>query len=266
MNTLTIQHIVDYLQQDAALPENTVDVLETGSPSAPVSAVAFTFLPTHRVLEEAIALGVNLLISHEGVYYSHRDPLERADSDPVYAKKRRLIEENGLALYRYHDGCHYIKPDLITEGLVRALEWESHIEQRLPYVTIVHLPEPIKTREAAACAKRLLSIPYVRLAGDPDAVCRRIGVSVGYRGGGAATIPLYADHALDLVITGEGPEWEAPEYVRDAADQGNAKALIYLGHAESEEPGMRFIAERLQQRFPEILVHFLADRSVFEIR
>jgi putative NIF3 family GTP cyclohydrolase 1 type 2 len=90
-------------------------------------------------------------------------------------------------------------------------------------------------------------------------------VLVGYRGGGALAIPLYEQDSLDLVIAGEGPEWETPEYIRDAVHQGRSRALIMLGHAESEAPGMKYIAERLSVQLPGVPVHFVKEQPVFHI-
>ena len=58
-----------------------------------------------------------------------------------------------------------------------------------------------------------------------------------------------------MAITGEGPEWETPEYVRDALAQGKKRALIALGHGESEQPGMKYLAAILRERFPGLAVH-----------
>lgn len=55
--------------------------------------------------------------------------------------------------------------------------------------------------------------------------CQRIGLLAGYRGGGEVVIPLFQNQNLDLIIAGEGPEWESPEYVRDALQQGKKKHL-----------------------------------------
>ena len=78
-------------------------------------------------------------------------------------------------------------------------------------------------------------------------------------------IPLIESKKLDLVIYGEGPEWETPEYIRDAVYQQSGGAIIALGHAESEMPGMKYIAEMLKQSFPDIPVKFIPQAPVFKI-
>jgi len=87
----------------------------------------------------------------------------------------------------------------------------------------------------------------------------------GYRGGGTHAIPLIEKHRLDLVLCGEGPEWETPEYVRDAVRQVRSKALITLGHAESEAAGMKLLADRLQARYPGLPVRYIAEEPIFRI-
>ncbi|MNW68250.1 NIF3 (NGG1p interacting factor 3) [compost metagenome] len=79
------------------------------------------------------------------------------------------------------------------------------------------------------------------------------------------TIPLIQNKQLDLIIAGEGFEWETPEYIRDAVQQGKSKALIMLGHAESEAPGMNLLADRLAEQFTELSVHYVGERPVYTV-
>jgi hypothetical protein len=52
------------------------------------------------------------------------------------------------------------------------------------------------------------------------------------------------------LIVGEVSEWETAEYIRDANLLGSKIALIVLGHALSEEPGMEWLVEWLQPKLP----------------
>jgi hypothetical protein len=51
--------------------------------------------------------------------------------------------------------------------------------------------------------------------------------------------------------------------VRDAIDQGQKKALIILGHANSEEPGMKWLVNWLQPRLPDVRVTHLPAGDPF---
>ncbi|UUZ86283.1 Nif3-like dinuclear metal center hexameric protein [Paenibacillus sp. P26] len=261
---LTVEAVLQKLQEQAGRLEPTVDRPLFGSPGMEVTGIVTTFLASQDVLGQAAALGANLVISHEGLFYSHQEPQGWLAEDPVCLTKRQWIEQSGMAVFRFHDHVHRYRPDFITEGLVRALGWDSYVEEHLPAACIVSMPAK-SLRTLAEEVKSKLGIPYVRTVGGSGTHCSRIGLLVGYRGGGATSIPLMESHKLDLLIAGEGPEWETPEYIRDAVHQGRGKALMILGHAASEEPGMRYLAEQLSGEFPGVPVHFIAEKPLFQI-
>ncbi|AIQ59927.1 Nif3-like dinuclear metal center hexameric protein [Paenibacillus borealis] len=262
--TLTFRQVIEHLTAGIRKPDGTVDRLEPGAPESEVQGIVTAFGASQHVIEQAALLGANLIITHEGVFYSHQDNRDGLENDPVYLQKSSLIASTGVGIYRFHDYVHRYTPDGITEGLLRELEWEPYVERHLPHVSILSIPSATVS-EIAGYLKRQLHIPYVRAAGDLSAACSRVGVLVGYRGGSAAAIPLFEQESLDLVIAGEGPEWETPEYIRDAVRQGRSRALIMLGHAESEAPGMKLLAQRLTLQFPELPVHYIQDQPVFQI-
>lgn len=245
----------------ASRPSETVDGLLAGSPEAIVTGIATTFLATQAVVERAAALGLNMVISHEGIFYSHHPDRAGLESDEVARTKRRRIEETGINIFRLHDHIHRYRPDAITEGLVSALGWSGREREVLPEATIVTIEE-LALGELAAAIKQRLGLASLRLAGELSMACRRIGVFSGYRGNGATAIPLLGSGKLDVVVAGEGPEWETPEYVRDATHQGKGRALILVGHAASEEPGMRELAKRLERTWPALPVRFVPEEPV----
>lgn len=262
--TLTFGQVIGHLTAGIRKPDGTVDRLEPGAPESEVQGIVTAFSASQYVIEQAALLGANLIITHEGVYYSHQDNREGLENDPVYRQKSELVASTGVGIYRFHDYVHRYTPDGIIEGLLRELEWEPYVERHLPHVSILSLPAA-SVSEIAGYLKQQLHIPYVRAAGNLSAVCSRVGVLVGYRGGGAAAIPLFEQESLDLIIAGEGPEWETPEYIRDAVRQGRSRALIMLGHAESEAPGMKLLAQRLALQFPDVPVHYIQEHPVYQI-
>lgn len=260
---VTIQEVIDRLKDSGPDTVDGVDGLLFGDPDAPVSGIVTAFSATHRVLRRAIDLHADLVISHEGIFYSHRHVQAGKEADSVRREKERLIEEAGLAVYRCHDVVHR-RPDLITRGLIRALEWETYLEKELPEAGILSLPG-MTLKHLAEHVKERLNLPCLRVAGDLSAECRRVGILVGYRGGGRTAIPLFEEEGVDVVIAGEGPEWETPQYVKDAVFQGKGRAYVALGHAESEEPGMKYLAEILERAFPGLPVHFVPETPVFRV-
>lgn len=262
--SVTILEILKAITNPDVLPENTVDRLEYGDPDFVVKGVATAFIASQETIEKAISLGVNFIISHEGIFFSHRDKRQILKENQVYLEKCKLIEDNGIAVYRYHDGIHRSMPDGIMTGLLQSLKWQKYEAESSPSVSILEIPA-MELQDVIAHIKKELGIRYVRAMGDLSMLCRRVGILVGNRGSGEAVIPPFEKEHPDLVIYGEGPEWETPEYVRDAVWQGRQKALIVLGHAESEMPGMEYLARQLKVEFPELPIHFIPQKPIFQV-
>jgi len=244
---------------------NSVDGLICGDPERVVTGVAVVFSATQSVLAAADAAGANLIIAHEGPYYSHHPGAAWLETDAVYHAKRQWIEERGLAIWRNHDQWHQRQPDGITEGLVRALGCDRQVECYTSMAAVVTVPETTLGALASATAQRL-GTSFVRYAGESGQSCRKLGVLAGYRGTAAQALPLIAEYGVDTIVAGEGPEWELPDYIADAVYQGRPLGLILLGHAVSEEPGMRLLAEELQAAVPDVPVRYIAGAPPLAVR
>jgi putative NIF3 family GTP cyclohydrolase 1 type 2 len=261
---ITVQDVMDALTLPGGNPAGSVDKLLSGDCRQEVAGIVTCFMPTLYVIDKAAELGANLIVAHEGLFYSHHKRDELYEYSAVLQEKKRRIDAAGVAVYRCHDYSHRCVPDGITEGLVQTLGWAPYIRERHPAATIVEIP-PASVTEIAAQVKECLGVSFLRIMGDLKTECRRIGVFAGYRGGGQTVIPLIENERLDLVLYGEGPEWETPEYVRDSLHMGTSKALIVLGHGESEEPGMSALADRLRGIFSKIPVHYVKEEPLFRI-
>lgn len=242
---LTVREVIDDLMEPVGPLENTVDTLKCGCWDDPVTGIATAFMPSYAVLQMAAGLRLNLVIAHEGPFYRHDDDVSLVKNDPVYCGKMALLKQSNISLFRMHDSIHRLQPDRITSGLIKDLKWEQYVDSqavtielsRTIYLTPLTIPAA-SVREIAVHIKKQLQLPIVRVVGDLSAPCTRVGILPGYQGGGTLAIPYMQKGNLDLVITGEGPEWETPEYVRDAMAQNMNKAMIILGHENSEESGM----------------------------
>jgi hypothetical protein len=137
---ITFGDIIELLKAGTDPVSPTVDKLEPGSAGTRVTGIVTAFSASQYVIEQAISLGANLIISHEGIYYSHQDQREELGHDPVYQQKKGLTANAGLGIYRFHDGVHRYKPDGIMEGLLRALDWSQYVTEHRPAVSILSIP------------------------------------------------------------------------------------------------------------------------------
>ena len=95
--SITIGEVIQALKESAGHMEAGVDILHYGEPNARVTGIATTFVASQSVIERARTLGINLLITHEGLFYSHFGNKEWIEEDPVVQEKVRVIEESGMA-------------------------------------------------------------------------------------------------------------------------------------------------------------------------
>lgn len=237
----------------ATLPANTVDTVKAGDPSTPVTGIAATFLDTMQVLREADRLGLNLVITHEPTFYNHLDDATFFADDPVYREKLAFIQQHHMVVFRFHDQMHEVVPDPVAVGLVHAMGWQSYMDGGSPWrLTIPRTTLLVLSRELA----RKLNAPTLRVVGNPDLPITHVALLPGAAGSQKQIVALRSDD-VEVLLAGEVPEWETVEYVRDASAQGRHKALILLGHAISEEAGMKQCASDLRALFPNVKVQFV---------
>jgi putative NIF3 family GTP cyclohydrolase 1 type 2 len=110
--------------------------------------------------------------------------------------------------------------------------------------------------------KKIFPGNALNVVGNPDMKLSRVIFSAG-ASGSSAHIALLEDKNTDVVIAGEVPQWETYEYVRDAVTQGRNKAIIFLGHVTSEEPGMEYCAQWLRIFIKDIPIHFVEAKPSY---
>lgn len=251
----TIQQVIDTIIANipGAPYAKTVDVLKLGDPQQQVTGIAVTFLATYSVIEQAIAQNANLIIAHEPLFYNHLDEVAWLASNSVYQAKRHLLQDHHIAVWRFHDYLHSLRPDPTTIGILRALNWNQYVLADKPI--LCQLP-PRTLRALVGEIKSALRVNSVRVVGDLDMECRTVGIAVGAPGGGAHIRDLDSTN-MDVLLCGEIHEWETSEYVRDAMQLGQHKAIVVFGHAPSEEPGMQEIIPWLQSRLPQEKITYI---------
>ncbi len=246
----TVQNIIDTILTTipGAPFAETVDVLKSGDPAQEVTGIVTTFLGTQAIMQKAIDLGANFIISHEPVYYNHLDQTDWLADDPVYRAKRKLIDDHGLAIWRFHDYWHSHQPDGIKTGMLQALNWSQAYDPALPYLKLT----PITLGDLMAYLKDKLGCQRAQMVGRPDTLCSKIAYVTGSPGIEYQMEILHSE--VDVMIIGEINEWQTPEYIRDAQSQGLSKSLIVLGHEPSEEAGMAYLVEWLRPKYPDLKI------------
>lgn len=229
--------------------EMTCDILVAGNEDMEVKGIATTFMATIDVIEKAISEGVNFIITHEPTYYTGLDKEDWLVKDPIYIKKKKLIEENNIAIWRFHDRMHIGNSDLIYDGLIKELEWGKYLNKDYQFPHIYKIPKTT-LKELAKFFKEKLEMDVIQIVGSEDTICENVGILVGggSLGLGVEEMPmqLMNEHNLDIVVCGDITEWTLVPYVRDGNFLNMNKGLIIVGHERTEEAGMKHLPSWLE--------------------
>ncbi len=258
---LTVGDIMDrFIQRIPHAPfAQTVDTLKSGTRDQKVTGVVTTMFATVKVIQKSIELGANFIIAHEPTFYNHLDETDWLEEDDVFKFKRDLLEQNQIALWRNHDYIHSMKVDGIQIGVVNQLGWNDYYKQNavlnIPKTTLKGLIDHMKDR---------LDVPAMRYVGDLNQPIEKVLLLPGAIGG-RRQIEMAMKENPDVIIVGEAPEWETPEYVRNANEMGKEISYIATGHSASEEGGGAFMADWIRKNYPELPVHHLPSKNSLEI-
>ncbi|HPJ02449.1 MAG TPA: Nif3-like dinuclear metal center hexameric protein [Candidatus Limiplasma sp.] len=259
------------------LPEDkTCDRLMAGSLDNEVTKIVSTFMATVDVIVAAAKAGANFIITHEPTWFTGMDDTSWLQDDPVYLKKKELIEATGMNIWRFHDHMHFDAEDGIFRGFDLEAEWgEYHMPvdtnspfyrkgkdkdfcYQIPKTTLKGLVDYFKDK---------FEMPFIRIIGNPDMPVERVAVLLGggSLGLGNEHMPmeLMQNRNLDAILCGETTEWTLPAYVRDAAQLGMDKAILVLGHERSEEPGMKHLGSWLKSIVGDIPVLYIPSNEPF---
>ncbi|CAM3539478.1 Nif3-like dinuclear metal center hexameric protein [Marinicrinis lubricantis] len=265
---MKVQEVIDRVIFDTCGTnklEVTADKLMSGSADMEVKGIVTTFMATVDVIKQAVELGANMIITHEPTFYTGMDDIEWLERDPVYLAKKKLIEENGIAIWRFHDHMHMGHTDRIYDGLLNDIGWEPFLMKKHPPHT--YTIEETTLGELASFFKKRLNMQVIQIIGDPAMKCSKVGILVGggSLGLGREQMPmeLMRDQDLDVMVCGEILEWTLCAYVNDAQMLGMNKAMLVLGHERSEESGMKHMAQWLSPLVSGIPVTFVEAGEPF---
>ena len=248
------QIIAEILKNTGNAPiPNTVDVIKEGDPETQVTGIVTTMFATMDVLKQAVDKKCNLIVVHEPLYYNHLDQTESLKNDPVYLEKSKYIKDHKLVIWRFHDNIHVMKPDGIETGMVNKLGWKDFLVKGSTNQFI--MPETT-LKDLLKNLKQTFPKNSFYVVGNPDMKFTNVRLAAGAPGS-ASHIRLLEDKNTEVVLAGEAQQWETYEYMRDAVEQGRKKAIVFLGHINSEEAGMDYCATWIKTFIKDIPVSFV---------
>lgn len=231
--SVTVGQILELLEGIAPLhlAEEWDNVgLLAGRRDAEVSTVLCALDMNRRVLNEAMAVGAQMIVTHHPILFRGRKNLCEDD-----AEGRLLCDliRSGIALAAMHTNFDNVHPG-VNDVLAQTLGLKDVTP--LEHGMCIGAADEQSLGEFAKHVEDCLHGP-VRIYGDPGKKIRRV-VVLG--GSGEDFVPIAKDVGADVYVTGE------MGYHRglDAADSG--LCVIEAGHSETENPAISMLAGGLQ--------------------
>ncbi|GAA0363230.1 Nif3-like dinuclear metal center hexameric protein [Microbispora corallina] len=218
--------------------------LVCGEPGQPVRKVLFAVDPVAAVVDEALAWGADLVVTHHPLY------LRGTTSVAATTFKGRVVHRlirNDVALYTAHTNADVADPG-VSDALARAVGLSGPLRPLQPSAAdprrglgrVGDLPAPVTLGEFAARAAAGLprTAGPLRVAGDPGRPVRSVAVCGG---AGDSLLGTARAAGVDVYLTADLRHHPASEHME--AEGG--PALVDASHWATEWPWLADAAGRL---------------------
>ena len=262
---LTAAQLQTFLTSHVDLKPDTVDRIIIGKPETVVQKIGTCWMSTWDACKKAVDSGVNVLITHEPTFYTHRDLdevpgfLERwpDNTKELYLaqirKKEKWINDKGLVIIRNHDTLDALKEKGIPFAFGQFLGFKnSDIIASRTYYNVYKFTKQTASAFAKALAGKLkeLGQPGVAFYGDPSREVSSVGIGTGW-----ICDPMdYADLKPDVFVAIDDV---IRTHVQTVYAEDTGHPLIVINHGASEEMGMRSLYQIIREKYPDIeTIHF----------
>lgn len=230
---LTVQQVYDFINERAPFETQLAfdnSGLLVGDPGREVTGIHFALDVTKTVIDEAIANGANLIVSHHPMMFS---PIKQLVETNYEARLLCRMIREGISLISAHTNLDQA-PGGINDVLAQRIGLKDVSGEG--FVRVGTLPAPMTAQELAAAISTALG-DVVRVMGDPCMMVEKVGLCSG---SGADEWPAAAAMGAQAFLTGEAKHHIALE----AADNG--MVILEAGHHATEAPGIFALADALQ--------------------
>ncbi|AZS87610.1 Nif3-like dinuclear metal center hexameric protein [Streptomyces griseoviridis] len=230
-----------------------------GDPDQEVSRVLFAVDPVQEIVDEAVKLGADLLITHHPLY------LRGTTTVAAHTFKGRVVHtliKHDIALHVAHTNADTADPG-VSDALAGALGLRvvrplvpdpTDPEGRRGLGRVCELDHPVTVAELAArAAARLPATAHgIRVAGDAEATVRTVAVSGG---SGDSLFDHVRAAGVDAFLTADLRHHPASEFLADRAHR--PLALLDAAHWATEWPWCELAATQLDE---------ISDRHGWDLR
>ena len=214
---------------------------------------------TDEILEDAIAKGVDMIITHHPLIFK---PLKSITDENFISNRILKLVQNNITYYAMHTNFDkVIMSDLAAEKLnmleINNVEDTDEFENRvLGYGKIGKLSSKMNVGQLCNFVKQQFGLESVKVFGDMNTMVDTLAVMPG---SGKSFIKTAAEKNVNVMITGDIDHHEGI----DARDMG--LTIIDAGHYGIEHIFIKYIKEYINSKFSEINIYMQELKSPFEI-
>lgn len=222
-----------------------------------VKSVLLALDASQAVVDQAVELGVQMLITHHPLLFK---PVKRINTDDFIGARLVKLIQNDISCYAMHtnfDVCGMADAAAEAMGLLHGKVLDVTFEDAggsMGCGRYGRLPGAMTVGECAEMIKKCFSLKNVRVYGDLERKVTLAGILPG-SGGGMVELALAA--GVEIYITGDLKHHEA----MDACEQG--LSLIDAGHFGLEHIFAPFVGKLLSKEFPGLEVHMAQEENPF---
>lgn len=253
-------------------PKTTRDQVLYGDPNQECTGITTTQWPSIDVIKQTAALGANLIITHEALFWNHGDHTDWLEEtqNSTYLAKKALLDDNHITVWRDHDHVHAGIPmpngeyvDGIFYGLLEALDWTQYRIPNNNTLMSVQLPNTTVTAVAQHLVSKL-GLRGARIIGNPNNEASSVTATFHILGDAKAEITEADQANISVYIAPELIDFTLSEYIRDSSQLGQNKSIVTVGHFNLEEPGMAYMVNYIPKALGiDLPVHFIKSGDMY---
>jgi len=176
-----------------------------GDDNARIDKVLICLDTTDSVIDEAIKLKCNLIISHHPFIYM---PLKRVNAEDLIGRKILKAAKHGINIYSSHTNLDFVKDGIndflaVKLGLKFIKPLEPYISSDEGFGRIGELPNRVSAQEIKKNISVLLNDNFVRIVGSTSTQIKKVAIINGGGGGDTKYIDMALGLKADCLITAD---------------------------------------------------------------
>lgn len=257
-----IKKLNSFCPPEYALPWDNSGLI-AGNADYELNTVYIALDATDKVIDEAVAAGANLLITHHPLLFS---AAKKITADDFIGRRLLRLIENRICCFAMHTNFDVaymadIAADKMGLSDCEVLQPTTSVfkdgqETKIGIGKVGILKTPVSLKEYAAGIKKSFNLDSVSVFGNPDTKISKAAVCPG---SGKSTINDAVKSGAQVLVTGDIGHHEG----LDATACG--LSIIDAGHQGIEKVFINFMDTYIRENFPEIKTVTEKSRAPFTV-